>query len=306
MGTPGFAIPSLEQLIADRHQVCAVFTRPDRVAGRGQRAVMPPVKRMALELGLLVYQPASLKDGAVITEFAALKPDAIVVAAYGLILPQAVLDIPRYGSINVHPSRLPRYRGPSPVAAAILAGDEFTGVSVMQMSAGLDAGPVLSQAPVAIADYDTTGTLTEKLARVGAFMLGEVLAELPRGGLTPSPQEESQATYSRTICKEDGEIDWQLPAREIWRRVRAYQPWPGSFTFFGGKRLNIIEAAPVPETVSAEAGQVVVLSGGTFGVGTGDGVLAVRKVQLEGKRATTGAEFLRGQRNLAGARLPQK
>lgn len=305
MGTPGFAVPALEQLVDDRHEVCGVYTRPDRLSGRGQRPAAPPLKKMALGLGLSVFQPASLKDKAVIDEIRALAPEAIVVAAYGLILPPAVLDIPRFGSINLHPSLLPRYRGPAPVAAAILAGDRFTGVSVMLMAAGLDSGPVLAQAQVAVADSDTTGTLTEKLARVGAGMLGEILPNLPGGGIVPRPQDESLATCSREITKDDGKIDWHLPARDIWRRVRAYQPWPGSFTYLVGKRLNIIEASPAKETVSAEAGEVVLLPGGAFGIGTSDGVLAVRQVQIEGKRVMPGAEFLRGQRHLVGMRLPR-
>lgn len=305
MGTPEFAVPALEQLIADRHQVCGIYTRPDRLSGRGQRAAAPPLKRVAQAMGLPVYQPTSLKDKAVIDEIRALGPDVIVVAAYGLLLPQAVLDLPRFGSVNLHPSLLPCYRGPSPVAAAILTGDWFTGVSVMLMAAGLDSGPVLSQAKVPITDSDTTATLSEKLSRVGAFMLGEVLVNLPQGGIIPRPQDESLATYSRAITKEDGKINWQTPARDIWRRVRAYQPWPGSFTYLGGKRLNILETAPSKEAVSAEAGQVVLLSGGAFGVQTSDGVLAVLQIQLEGKRVMPGAEFLRGQRHLVGARLPQ-
>ncbi|MFH0942223.1 MAG: methionyl-tRNA formyltransferase [Chloroflexota bacterium] len=305
MGTPEFAVPSLEQLVTNRHQVWGVYTQPDRLSGRGQHPLAPPLKRVAQGLGLPVYQPASLKEKVTVAEIAALGPDVIVVAAYGQILPQTVLDIPRLGAINLHPSLLPRYRGAAPVAAAILAGERFTGVSVMLMETGLDCGPVLSQAQVAIADSDTTATMTDKLSRVGAGMLGEVLGSWSRGELIPRPQDESRASYSRAITKDDGEISWQMPARDIWRRVRAYQPWPGSFTRWQGKRLNIIAAAPAGERASGEAGRVVALAGDAFGVQTGEGVLAVLQVQLEGKRVMSGAEFLRGQRHLAGARLPR-
>ncbi|RJQ36546.1 MAG: methionyl-tRNA formyltransferase [Dehalococcoidia bacterium] len=305
MGTPEFAVPALEQLVASRNQVCGVYTRPDRSLGRGQHMAVPPLKKVAAGLGLPVFQPASLKDKTAIDQLVALAPDAIVTAAYGQILPPAVLDVPRLGSLNLHPSLLPRYRGPSPVASAILSGDEFTGVTVMLMDAGLDTGPVLAQAQVAIADSDTTAALTGKLARVGAFMLDETLGRWARGEITPRPQDGSSATYSKVIRKEDGEIDWRLPAWDIWRRVRAYQPWPGSFTYLGGRRLNVAEATPLKETVGAGAGEVVLLPGGTFGVGTGDGILVVTRIQLEGKRVMTGAEFLRGQRHLAGIRLPQ-
>lgn len=305
MGTPEFAVPSLERLVTSRDQVCGVYTQPDRLFGRGQHPVAPPLKRAAHDLGLPSYQPLSLKDKATVDELAALRPDVIVVAAYGQLLPRAVLDIPRFGSINLHPSLLPRYRGPAPMAAAILNGEQFTGVSVMLMTACLDSGPVLSQAQVAIANSDTAATLSGKLSRVGALMLEEVLGSWSRGEITLRPQDESRATYSRAITKEDGEISWQMPALELWRRVRAYQPWPGSFTYLGGKRLNIIEAALSEEVVSAEAGQVVLLSGGTLGVQTGGGVLAVLRVQLEGKRVMYSTDFLRGQRHLVGTRLPR-
>lgn len=304
MGTPEFAVPALERLVAERYQVCGVYTQPDRLSGRGQHPVLSPIKREAQKLGIPVWQPASLKDGATIAGLAALEPDVIVVAAYGQILPQAVLDIPPRGSINLHPSLLPRYRGPSPVAAAILAGEKFTGVSVMLMEAGLDSGPVLSQAQVAIADVDSTATLTEKLSRVSAFMLPEVLERWSRGELHPRPQDESLVSCSRAIAKGDGEIDWRMTAPDIWRRVRAYHPWPGSFTRWQGKRLNVVAAAPAGVEGDGEEGRVVALAGDAFGVQTGKGVLAVLQVQMEGKRVMTGAEFLRGQRHLPGVRLP--
>ena len=304
MGTPEFAVPPLEQLVANRFQVGGVYTRPDKLSGRGLHAAAPPLKRAALSLELPVFQPDSLKDGATITELAALRPDVIVVAAYGQILPPAVLDIPRHGALNIHPSLLPRYRGPAPVAAAILAGGRFTGLSVMLMEPGLDCGPILSQAQVAIADTDTTATLTDKLSEVAAHMIQEVLIGWSRGELTPRPQDEARASYFGAISKEDGEIDWRLPAPDIWRRVRAYYPWPGGFTRWRGKRLRIIAATPLSRVAADEAGRVVVLDEAAFGVQTGEGVLGVLGVQLEGKREMTSEEFLRGQRDFIGAVLP--
>jgi methionyl-tRNA formyltransferase len=304
MGTPEFAVPPLEQLVANRFQVDGVYTRPDKLSGRGRRAVAPPLKRAALSLELPVFQPVSLKDGATIAELAALHPDVIVVAAYGQILPPAVLDIPRLGALNLHPSLLPRDRGPSPVAAAILAGDRFTGLSVMLMEPGLDCGPILSQAQIPIFDTDTTATLTDKLSEVAAAMIQEVLMGWSRGELPPRPQDEARASYFGVISKEDGEIDWRLPARDIWRRVRAYHPWPGGFTHWRGKRLRIIAAVPLARVVAAEAGRVVALDEAAFGVQTGEGVLGVLGIQLEGKREMTSEEFFRGQRDFIGAVLP--
>jgi methionyl-tRNA formyltransferase len=305
MGTPEFAVSSLEELVLDGHQVAAVYTRPDRPAGRGLKPSPPPAKRVAVRLGLPVLQPASLKTAAVASELADLKPEAIVVAAYGQILPPPVLAIPEFGTINVHPSLLPRYRGASPVAAAILAGDGFCGVSIMLLDAGLDTGPVLARAQIPIAPGDTTGSLKDRLSLLGARLLAEVLANWP-GDLKPRPQDEAGATYSGTIAKETGKIDWRQPAVTIWRQVRAYQPWPGAYTSWQGKRLEIIEAAPLKEAVTARPGQVMDLppSGkAAFAVATGDGLLGIIKLQLEGKKPMAAAEFRRGQRQLAGAVL---
>jgi len=310
MGTPEFAVPCLEYLILNQYQVVAVYTRPDKPAGRGRSPVSSPVKRLAQSLKLEVVQPASLKSKEVVAQLMGFRPDVIVVAAYGQILPQPVLDIPRYGCINVHPSLLPKFRGASPVTAAILAGDEFTGVSIMLMDKGMDTGPVLARAQIPISSQDTTGSLTSRLSQIGARLLLDVLLRWLRGELTPQPQNDVEATYSSPIAKEEGEVDWRLPAIEIWRRVRAFQPWPGCYTKWQGKRLEIIEAVPLPKEGSFEIGQVVALTPATerakaaFGVFTGGGILGVLRVQLEGKRAMSAAEFLRGQREFIGAILP--
>ena len=306
MGTPEFAVPPLEQLILNQYQVVAVYTRPDRPAGRGRSLIPAPVKQMAIEQKLTVAQPDSLKKAEVVAQLAGFHPDVIVVAAFGQILPQSVLDIPRYGCLNIHPSLLPRFRGASPVAAAILAGDEFTGVSLMLMDSGLDTGPVLSQESISISPQDTTGSLTAKLSLVAAHLLPDVLAHWVGGEISPQPQNEAEVIYSNPITKEAGKIDWQLSAVDIWRRVRAFQPWPGGYTRWQGKRLGIIEAVPLPGKAALAIGQVVALSReeAAFGINTGNGILGVTRIQLEGKRAMSAAEFARGQRDFIGAILP--
>ncbi len=308
MGTPEFAVPSLEKLLLNQYRVVAVYTQPDKPAGRGRTLVPSPVKKVAQNWGLPVVQPASLKDAEAVRQLAEFKPEVIVVAAFGQILPQPVLDIPRHSCINIHASRLPRYRGAAPVAAAILAGDEFTAISLMLMEKGLDTGPVLAQAQIPISPLDTTGSLTAKLSRIAAPLLLEVLPRWLRGELTPRPQNDAEATFCAPIAKEEGEIDWNQPALELWRRVRAFQPWPGCYTRWQGRQLKIIAAVPLPEETSPEVGQVVALNladkGLAFGIGTGQGVLGVLRVQREGKQALSATEFLHGQRQLIGALLP--
>ncbi len=306
MGTPEFAVPSLENLVLNQYQVAAVYTQPDKTAGRGRSPVSSLVKRVAMYWKLPVVQPVSFKEAEVVAQLAGFHPDIIVVAAFGQILPQSVLDIPTYGCLNLHPSLLPKFRGASPVAAAILTGSEFTGVSIMLMGRGLDTGPVLTRAPIPILAQDTTGSLTAKLSLIAAQLLLEVLPCWLRGELTPQAQDEAEATYSSRLSKKSGEIDWHLSAVDIWRRVRAFHPWPGCYTRWQGRQLKIIEAVPLPRESTLEIGQVIALNKEetVFGVSTGDGVLGVLMVQLEGKRAMSAAEFLRGQRRFIGARLP--
>jgi methionyl-tRNA formyltransferase len=303
MGSPSFAVPSLEYLVLGGYEIVAVYTQPDRTGGRGRSLTTSPVKESALSLGLTVVQPESLKAPEAFKQLANLKPDVIVVAAFGQLLPKAVLELPRLGCLNVHPSLLPKFRGASPVAAAILAGEEFSGVSIMLLDEGMDSGPVLARAQVPVADSDTTASLSDKLSLVGAGLLGEVMVGWIRGELRTQPQDESQATYCQPITKDEGEIDWRFSAKEIWRRVRAFYPWPGSYTKWRGKTLKIIEAMPLTAQTNAKAGEVVALDSG-FDVGTGDGVLKILRVQLEGKQALTAAEFLRGQRDFIGSVLP--
>ena len=305
MGTPEFAISPLERLAQEQYTVVAVYTQPDKPGGRGRSLILSPVKMAALSMGLPVVQPESLKEGAAVEQLAGFQPDVIIVAAFGQILPQTVLDIPRYACLNIHPSLLPGYRGASPVAAAILAGDEVTGVTIMLLDSGLDTGPVLTQEKMTISSPDTTGSLSIKLSHMAAEMLPDVLRRWTAGEITPRPQNEAEVTYSHAIKKEDGDIDWQLPALDIWRRVRAFQPWPGAYTCWAGRRLEIIDAVVLPAQGEHKAGEVVALrEGAAFGVSTGKGILGVIKVQLQGKQAMPAVDFLIGQRRLVGAVLP--
>ena len=311
MGSPHFALPVLRRLLESDHEVVAVYTQPDRPAGRGRALQAPPAKTLALAQGVPVFQPARVSAPDSVEELATLAPDLIVIAAYGQILKPPVLDIPRRGVLNVHPSLLPRHRGAAPVAAAILAGDEETGVTIMRTELALDAGPILAQRRVPITPYDTTGTLTERLAGEGADLLMEVLPAWLDGGLSPTPQDESSVTYSPTLRKEDGRVDWGLPAEDIWRRVRAFAPWPGAFTYLDGQPLRLLDTWPLAiEDEGRPAATVVPCPPGTvpsgqagFAVVTGRGLLAIARLQLAGRRALPATDFLRGQRGLMGKRL---
>ncbi|MFQ5987725.1 MAG: methionyl-tRNA formyltransferase [Dehalococcoidia bacterium] len=307
MGAPEFSVPILERLLLGEHELVSVYTHPDRPAGRGRALVFSAVKKVALERGLKVLQPASFKEPVAIEFLARLRPDVIVVAAFGRILPGEVLAMPPFGCINLHPSLLPRHRGPSPVQGAILAGDDWTGVTMMLMDEGVDSGPILSQRKVAIEPQDTTESLTKELAQVAAQLLEETLPLWLSHSLSPRPQGEEGATYTKLFSKEEGEIDWHLGAVEIWRRVRAFHPWPGCYTRWQGKILKILDATPIAGGRDLEPGRVIAVApgqGAALGVETGEGVLGLLRIQLEGRRAMTVEEFLRGQRGFLGALLP--
>ncbi|MCK4402429.1 MAG: methionyl-tRNA formyltransferase, partial [Dehalococcoidia bacterium] len=294
MGTPQFAVPILESLFRSPYQVVAVYTQPDKPVGRRQRLTPSPVKELAREHKIPVIQPNTLKTAEVVEDLASLKPELIVVAAFGQILPQKVLSLPKFGCLNIHPSLLPQYRGPSPVATSLLCGDLLTGVTIILMDEGLDSGPILAQEKVDIAATGTTGSLTAKLAHVGAGLLMDTLPKWLKGELEPQPQGESQATYSRLITSKDGEIDWHLPAVELWQRVRAFNPWPGCYTWWQGKRLKIHSAAPVSRLARGEVGKVIALrQPPKVGVVTGDGILGLCQVQLEGRQEMSIADFVR-------------
>ncbi|MCL2679600.1 MAG: methionyl-tRNA formyltransferase [Dehalococcoidia bacterium] len=303
MGTPHFAVPAFEALAHNGCEMAAVYTRADKPVGRGREQIFSPIKQAALALGAHILQPVSLRKPDVQSELAALSPDVIVVAAYGLILPPEVLGIPRYGCINLHPSLLPRHRGASPVMSTILSGDAWAGTSLMQMDAGLDTGPVIAQSRILVRDEDTTKSLTEKLSLISAQLLTDVLPRWIKEGLPTFRQNDSLTTYFKTIDKTAGEIDWNKPAVDIWREVRAYQPWPGSFTRFDGRLLKILETRPAGSDIHAPAGTVLGLENGC-GVAAGDGILEIVRLQLEGKQAVSAADFVRGQRGFIGATLP--
>lgn len=304
MGTPAFALPTLEALVR-HHHVVGVVTQPDREAGRGRVLTPPPVKTAAHAYGLPLIQPKTLRDPAAIAQIRAWAPDVIVVAAFGQLLRPDVLNIPPYGCLNVHASLLPKYRGAAPIAAAILAGEAVTGVTIMRIDPGLDSGPIIAQRAEPIRPDDTTGTLGERLARLGAELLIEVLPGWLAGTIQAVPQDESAATFAPRIRKEDGRLDWTRPAVELERQVRAFSPWPGTFTTLAGEVLHIRAAALAEAAASAAPGQVVGLPGGRIGVVTGAGVLELKEVQPAGKRVMSAADFARGRRDFIGARLGQ-
>jgi methionyl-tRNA formyltransferase len=305
MGTPDFAVPALEALLSSRYDVAAVYTQPDQAAGRGRVVEESPVKKAALQHSIPVLQPENFKSAETRTQLSELRPDAVIVAAFGQILPPSVLAIPPFGCLNIHPSLLPKYRGVAPVPAAILNGDEYTGVSIMLLDKGVDTGPVLTSVHVPVLPQDTAGSLLEKLSHTSAQLLLDTLPGWFRKEIKPLPQNDAEASYTKMLTKEAGEIDWKVPAVQIWRQVRAYQPWPGCYTRWQGKQIKVLEAVPLSGVGTQEPGTVIAVKQGAaaFGVITGDGILGVEKLQLEGKKAVTSKEFLNGQRQFIGAVL---
>jgi methionyl-tRNA formyltransferase len=309
MGTPEFAVPSLRAL-AERApaglDLAGVVTRVDKPAGRGRQLAYAPVKQFALERGLPVYQPGPLRRPEALAQLQALAPDLIVVAAFGQILSPEVLRLPAHGCLNVHASLLPRWRGASPITAAILAGDAQTGVSIMQMDEGLDTGPVLARRATPIGAEETAGQLSERLAQLGADLLIETLPGRLSGSIAPQPQDEAQATMTALLRKEQGRIDWTQPAEQLDRAVRAYTPWPGAATTWNGQQLKVLRARPLDENEGRAPGMCFTLGEGRrahLAVACGQGALALEMVQLQGKRAVTGEELLRGYPALADATL---
>ena len=307
MGTPQFAVTILESLLRSSYRVLAVYTQPDKTAGRGRPVVLPAVKKLALERHIPVVQPETFRSSEAVKELAGFQPELIIVAAFGSILPPEVISLPKFACLNVHASLLPRHRGPSPIANAILCGDELTGVTIMLMDAGLDTGPILAQERLGISFKDTAGSLGSKLADAGAKLLLETLPRWLEGELKPQAQDESKATYTKLITSKDAEIDWHLPALQLWRMVRAYNPWPSCHTWCQGKRLEIHKAIPVGDVGNGEIGEVIALAEQPgVGVITKQGVLGLCQVQLEGKREMPVNEFVRGKRDFIGCILGQK
>ncbi len=302
MGTPQFAVPVLSAL-AERYEVVGVITQPDRPAGRGRSLTISPVKESALALGLPLFQPPTLRTPEAVECLAESRPEVIVVAAFGQILRPAVLELPPFGCLNVHGSLLPRYRGAAPIPAAILAGDQTTGVTIMRIDEGLDSGPVLAQAELRIAPDDTTGALTAKLSRLGAELLVETLPGWLEGRMQAQPQDAERATFCKPLKKSDGLLNWNRPASELDRQVRACNPWPGAYTLWRGQTFKVLRSRPWPELFEQGlAGRVIALDG-RLGVVTGEGVLELVEVQLAGKKPMAVELFVRGQRGMAGGVL---
>lgn len=295
-GTPDFSVPALEALVASRHRVLAAYTQPDRPAGRGQQVAMSAVKQCAIRHGVPVEQPATLRDAAAVERLATWHADVMVVVAYGLILPSNVLQVPPMGCLNIHASLLPRWRGAAPIHRALQAGDRETGVTIMQMDAGLDTGPMLLERVTPIAATDTGASLHDRLAQMGADALLTALDGLLDGSISPRPQPAEGATYASKLRKEEALIDWNKSAAEIDRQIRAFNPWPVAETRWNGQQLRIWEARLLPDQLQIPAGTVVGGSADGIRVATGNGVLALTRVQLAGRRAVSAAEFLNAQR----------
>lgn len=303
-GTPRFAVPTLEALLASSHQVVGVVTQPDRPRGRGQRVTAAPVKAVAVQHGLPLLQPPTLRDGAITSGVAAWRPDLGVVAAYGNLIPRALLDVPRFGMINVHPSLLPKYRGAAPVHRAVLAGETETGVTIMRVAPKLDSGPMFARRPMPIGADQTSEQLEDALAVAGARLLVDVVDSLAVGTAREEPQDERLVTYAARLTKEEGLIDWTLPAARIHDRVRGFYPWPHAYSFVNGRRIIVWRTAPLGAPTHAPPGTVVEGDGVGLHVATGDGTaLALLELQSEGGRPLETAEFLRGHALPPGARF---
>ncbi len=290
-GTPDFSVPPLKALLDSPHEVTAVYTQPDRPAGRGRKLTPSPVKLVAQEHGIPVFQPKSLRDPEAIAELRALQPDLMVVVAYGLLLPPDVLEIPRLGCINIHASILPRWRGAAPIQRAIQAGDRESGVSIMRMEEGLDTGPVYLVRRTPIDEEDTGGTLHDRLARLGAEALMEALPGIADGTLQPVAQNDEEATYASKLEKKEAAIDWRQPAWKIERQVRAFNPWPVAHTRYENANLRIWEAHAI-EGLAAEPGTVMSATREGVDVATGEGLLRITRLQMPGKRAMEAADFI--------------
>ncbi|MDY6812263.1 MAG: methionyl-tRNA formyltransferase [Pseudomonadota bacterium] len=293
-GTPAFAVPALAALLAAGQRVVGVLTQPDRPAGRGRRLQVSPVKQLALAHGLPVQQPTSLRAAEAEAELAALAPELMVVVAYGLLLPPAVLALPRHGGINIHASLLPRWRGAAPIQRAILAGDAVTGISLMQMQAGLDTGPVLARRETPITATDTTPALHDRLAQLGAEALVALLPRLAAGQVRAQPQDDALATYAAKLDKAEARIDWRAPAVAIDRAVRAYQPWPVAHTACEGTVLRLWRTRVATDHAPAAPGHLQVQAD-QVRVGTGEGVLELLEVQPAGGRRMAAADWARGR-----------
>ncbi|EGL54306.1 methionyl-tRNA formyltransferase [Methylophaga thalassica] len=291
-GTPAFAAETLKALINTEHEICAVYTQPDRPAGRGRKLTASPVKQLALEHNIPVEQPLNFKTDDAIQTLAGYQADLMIVVAYGLLLPQVVLDTPKLGCINVHASLLPRWRGAAPIQRAILAGDKESGVCIMQMEAGLDTGPVLSEARCPITEEDTAQVLHDRLAILGATTLVETLKDIEQRQRNAKPQNDDLTSYASKLDKKEADIDWQLSAQDILRKINAFNPWPVAQTIWHDAIFRIWRAQLVKEETRQPAGQIIKVDKVGIDVATGDGVIRITELQLPGKRAMSVQDFL--------------
>jgi methionyl-tRNA formyltransferase len=303
MGTPQFAVHPLRALVDAGHEVVGVVTRTDKPSGRGRAVAPPAVKLAADQMGLHVYQPKRVREPAFIEGLRGLHPEIIVVAAYGQILPKEILSLPKYRCINIHASLLPQYRGAAPINWAIIRGETRAGITIMQMDEGMDTGGILMQESIPIDPGDTAGTLTDKLSALGARLIIAALTLIEAGTLSPVAQDSSRATPAPLLKKEDGLLDWKLPAEEIRNRVRGLTPWPGARGFLDGKLLKILETEVVPG--EGEPGVFYQNGKNVLDVGTGNGLLRLIRIQPEGKKPMTAGEFLRGHREIAGKKFSE-
>jgi len=304
MGTPEFAVPSLEALLrSDDDQVVGVVTQPDRPKGRGQHLVPPPVKLVAERAGIPILQPLKIRTPDFLQALSAWQPDVITVAAFGRILHTPILSLPPMGCVNVHGSLLPKYRGAAPVQWAIINGETETGITTMLMDEGMDTGAILLQEKLPITPDDTTGTLAPRLAEMGGRLLVETLAQLKAGTLMPEKQDDGQATMAPILKKEDGLIDWTVRAASLANRVRGLSPWPGAYTFLGGERWNVWDAVSTVGPTTEKPGTIVTVNKQSILVATGDGLLEIREIQTANSKRMSVAQFLTGHHVTVGERL---
>ncbi len=303
MGTPEFAVPSLDALLRSDEQVVGVVSQPDRPKGRGQQLVEPPVKLVAQRAGIPVLQPLKIRTPEFVQALSSWQPDLIAVAAYGRILHAPILHLPPMGCVNVHGSLLPKYRGAAPVQWAVINGETETGITTMLMDEGMDTGAILLQEKLTIMPDDTAGTLAPRLAELGGRLLVETIAQLKAGTVTPKEQDHDQATLAPLLKKEDGLIDWTIKATSLANRVRGLSPWPGAYTFFGEERWNIWKVISTMEATTDKPGTIVAVNKSSILVATGDGLLDIREVQTANSKRMSVAQFLAGHRVTAGAQL---
>ena len=304
MGTPPFAVPPLQALVTAGHEVVGAVTRIDKPAGRGKVLTPPAVKMAAVQSDVPVFQPKRVREPESVAAIRAMRPDVIVVAAYGQILPREILALPKFGCVNIHASLLPAYRGAAPINWAIINGETRTGITIMQMDEGMDTGAILFQESIPIDPRDTAGTLTEKLSQIGSWLVVESLSRIEAGEIKAVPQDPVKATLAPLLKKEDGLIDWELTASAIHNRVRGLSPWPGTYGSLDGKLIKILETAVVPG--SADPGMLTLQGKDALTVGTGKELLRILSLQPEGKKPMSAVEFLQGHRGMVGKKFEKR